>query len=133
VAQAQTQARSRILRAFVGRGLIEGLKAKEMLAYRHNGFSVDVGVCTQAQDRAGLERLLRYCAGPPFSLQRLRKQGAELVYQCPKPQSDGKQADLVLTQMELIECTAALVPAPRTQRHRYYGVLAPNSALRAAV
>jgi len=28
---------------------------------------------------------------------------------------------------------AALVPPPRTHRHRYFGVLAPNSPLRSAV
>ncbi len=56
-----------------------------------------------------------------------------MVYRCPKPQRDGKQADLVLTPLELIERIAALVPPPRTHRHRYYGVLAPNSPLRAAV
>ncbi|MEY4507344.1 MAG: hypothetical protein RL297_1922 [Pseudomonadota bacterium] len=28
----------------------------------HSGFSVDTSVCFAAQDRAGLERLLRYCA-----------------------------------------------------------------------
>ncbi|MEY4507341.1 MAG: hypothetical protein RL297_1919 [Pseudomonadota bacterium] len=54
--------RRRILRAFVGRGLLEGFEAKAMQAYRHSGFSVDTSVCIAAQDRAGLERLLRYCA-----------------------------------------------------------------------
>ncbi|MDP1346729.1 transposase, partial [Klebsiella pneumoniae] len=34
---------------------------------------------------------------------------------------------------ELIDRIAALVPPPRTHRHRYFGVLAPNSPLRAAV
>ena len=43
VAQVQAAARTRILRAFVGRGLIESLDAKEMLAYQHSGFSVDAG------------------------------------------------------------------------------------------
>ena len=43
--------------AFAGRGLIERLEAKEMLAHQHSGFSVDAGVCIKAQDRAGLERL----------------------------------------------------------------------------
>jgi len=33
----------------------------------------------------------------------------------------------------LIERIAGLVPPPRTHRHRYLGVLAPNSPLRAAV
>ncbi len=37
------------------------------------------------------------------------------------------------TPLELIERIAQLVPPPRTHRHRYYGVLAPNSPLRAAV
>lgn len=41
--------------------------------------------------------------------------------------------DLVLTPLELIDKIAALVPRPRTHRHRYYGVLAPNAPLRAAV
>jgi hypothetical protein len=62
VAQVQDTLRRRILRAFVGRGLLEGFEAKEMLAYRHSGFSVDTSVCIAAHDRAGLERLLRYCA-----------------------------------------------------------------------
>ena len=51
-----------------------------MLAYQHSGFSVDAGVCIEADDRAALERLLRYCARPPFAMERLRKEGAELVY-----------------------------------------------------
>ena len=95
MARVQTEVRTRILRAFALRGLIERFEAREMLAYRHSGFSVEAGVCIQAQDRAGLDRLLRYCARPPFALDRLRQRGAELVYHCPKPQSGGKQADLV--------------------------------------
>ena len=67
------------------------------------------------------------------ALERLRQRGAELVYHCPKPQSGGKRADLVLTPLELIERIAAPVPPPRTHRHRYYWVLAPNSPLRAVV
>ena len=31
-----------------------------------------------------------------------------------------------LTPLELIDRIAALVPPPRTHRHRYFGVLAPN-------
>jgi len=38
-----------------------------------------------------------------------------------------------LTPLELNNRIAQLVPPPRTHRHRYYGVLAPNSPLRAAV
>ncbi len=35
--------------------------------------------------------------------------------------------------MGRVDRIAALVPPPRTHRHRYFGVLAPNSPLRAAV
>jgi urease accessory protein UreH len=34
------------------------------------GFSVDGSVRIEAADRAGRERLLRYCARPPFALAR---------------------------------------------------------------
>ena len=75
VAQVQADLRRRILRAFVGRGLIDSVDAKEMLAYQHSGFSVNASVCIEAHDRAALERLLRYCARPPFAMDRLRKEG----------------------------------------------------------
>ena len=39
----------------------------------------------------------------------------------------------MLTPLELIDKIAALIPPPRAHRHRYYGVLAPNSPMRAAV
>jgi len=143
VAQVQATLRKRILRAFVGRSLLEGFEAKEMLAYRHSGFSVDTSVCIAAQDRAGLERLLRYCARPPFAMERLRKAGHELVYRCAKQRSEpgsqthnqrgAKVDEIILTPLELMDRIAALVPPPRTHRHRYFGVLAPNSPLRPAV
>ena len=44
VAQVQTDLRRCILRAFVGRGLLESCDAKEMLAYQHSGFSVNANV-----------------------------------------------------------------------------------------
>ncbi len=140
VAPVQTTLQKRILRAFVARGVLESCDANEMLGYKHSGFSVDAGVCIEAHDRAALERLLRYCARPPFSMDRPRKEGNKLVYRCAKQRSEptsdkrGAKADeLHLTPLELIERIAALVPPPRTHRHRYFGVLAPNSPLRAAV
>ena len=87
----------------------------------------------EGHDRAGLERLLRYCARPPFALERLEQFGNdELVYRFPKPQPDGR-TELRLTPLELIDRLAALIPPPRLHRHRYHGVLAPNAPLRAQV
>ena len=69
-------------------------------------------------------------------MERLRKEGSKLVYRCGKqrsePTSDKRGAkvdELHLTPLELIDRIAALVPPPRTHRHRYFGVLAPNSPL----
>jgi len=143
VTQAQASLRRRILCAFVGRGLLGSFEAQEMLGYKHSAFSVDTSVCIAAHDRAGPERLLRYCARPPFAMERLRKAGRELVYRCAKQHSEpgsklhhkrgAKVDELTLTPLELIDRIAKLVPPPRTHRHRYFGVLAPNSPLRQAV
>jgi len=97
------------------------------------GFSVDASVRIEANDRAGLERLLRYCARPPFALERLEAIDAHrLIYRLPKPRPDGS-TELLLSPLELIQRLAALIPPPRGHRHRYHGVLAPNATLRAAV
>ena len=87
----------------------------------------------KANDRQGLERLLRYCARPAFAQERLRQIDAEhLVYESPKPGPGGRVSQ-ILTPLELMDRLAALIPPPRRHRHRYYGVLAPNSPLRSAV
>lgn len=64
--------------------------------------------------------------------------GTALVCRCAKQRSEptsdkrGAKADeLTFTPLELIDRIAALVPPPRMHRHRYFGVLAPNSPLRA--
>ncbi len=61
----------------------------------------------------------------------LRK-GEQLSYRLPKPLPNGGQV-LHLTPLELLEKLSKLIPPPRQHRHRYYGVLAPNSPLRKAV
>jgi len=55
-----------------------------------------------------------------------------LVYHLLKP-GPGGRTDLTLTPLELIDRLAALIPPPRLHRHRYNGVLAPNTPLRAAL
>ena len=101
----------------MGRGLLESFGAKKMLGYQHSGFSVDAGVSIGAADRASLESLLRHCARPAFSMERLRRAGSELVYRCARQYSElssdkrGTKADeLNLTPLELIDRIAALVP-----------------------
>jgi hypothetical protein len=83
--------------------LLEPEVAEEMVAWDHSGgFSLDAGVRIEAEDRPGLERLLRYCARPVFALERLRQIDPEhLVYESLKP-GPGGSVSLLLTQLELI-------------------------------
>jgi Putative transposase len=77
----------------------------------------------EAANRAGRERLLRYCARPPFALDRLRELDPKrLLYESMKP-GPGGNGPLLLTPLELLDRLAALVPPSRMHRHRYFGVL----------
>jgi len=62
-----------------------------MAEWEHGGgFSVDVSVRIAAADRAGRERLLRYCARPPLTLDRLHELDPEhLLYDSAKPRPGG--------------------------------------------
>jgi hypothetical protein len=71
----------------------------------------------EGQDRAGLERLLRYRARPPLALERLEQlRDDQLIYRLPKPQADGA-TQLALTPFQLIDRLAALIPPARVHRH----------------
>ena len=132
----------RVLRWFVRRGLLDPSAAADMRTWRGTGgFSVDGSVRIEGEDRAGLERLVRYCARGPLALERLHAPAdlealtspeARLVYRLPEPDMHGRQ-ELRLTPLELLERLARLVPPPRIHRHRYHGVLAPNARLRSTV
>jgi hypothetical protein len=130
------------LRAFKRRGLLEEDAAADMLGWQASGgFSVDASVRVEGDDRAGLGRLVRYCARGPLALERLHALGgqealvspdARLIYRLPEPDLQGRTA-LLLSPLELLERLARLIPPPRIHRHRYHGLLAPHARLRAAV
>jgi hypothetical protein len=68
VAQVQADLRRRILRAFVGRGLLESCDTKEMLGYQHSGFSVDSGVLIEGFYRINRpSQGWRYAGGLKFN------------------------------------------------------------------
>jgi hypothetical protein len=132
LAALQQQVRARVLRWFARAGHLDPADAQDMAGWHHGGgFSLDASIRIEGPDRSGLERLLRYCARPPFALERLEQVGDnQLVYRFPKPQPDGS-TQLRLTPLELIERLATLIPPPRLHRHHDHGVLAPNAPLRA--
>jgi hypothetical protein len=96
------------------------------------GFDLHAGVVVSAADREGSERLLRYCARPPLSLERLRSlPDGRVAYALRKPW--GKQTHRVMTPLQFLARLVALVPPPRHPLIRFHGVFAPRSCLRARV
>jgi hypothetical protein len=107
-----------------------------MLGWDHGGgFSLDANVRIESHDRAGLERLIRYCARPPFALERLHLVGGrsdQVLYILPGPDPAGRTA-LRLSALEFLDRLATILPPPRIHRHRYHGVFAPNAPMRSLV
>ena len=139
IAQVESVLQRRVLRYFRRHGLVDELDAAGMLTWQGSGgFSVDASVRIEGEDRAGIERLVRYCARPPFALERLHalesapalaSPESRLLYRFPKPDIHGR-TELLLTPLELLDALSKFVPPPRVHRHRYHGVLAPNARLR---
>ena len=117
----QHTVRKRVLRHFRRHGLLEPHEVEDMLGWDHaGGFSLDGSVRIEATDRDGLERLIRYCARPPFALERLRLvdgRSDQILYLLPGPDPAGRTA-LRLSALEFLDRLATILPLPRIHRHR---------------
>ena len=139
--------------------LLDAAAADDMLAWQNTGFSVDASVRITLVDRdvpsyfRSLEHLLRYCARPPFALERLSVtrdasgHASKVRYVLPRHKAanrvgrrrgrkstrPGASGVVELTPFEFLNRLTDLVPPPRKHRHRYHGVFAPNHKLRRAV
>lgn len=151
--------RRRVIRWFRHARLLDASAAADMLAWENSGFSIDASVRIALIDRdvpsyfQSLEHLLRYCAHPPFALERLSvtrgKAGraTKVRYVLPRHKAanwvgpgrlrkstrPGANGVVELSPFEFLDRLADLVPPPRKHRHRYHGVFAPNHKLRRAV
>ncbi len=130
----QVKMRHRGLRWLRRHGHMDSVAVHTLDAPDHaGGWSVNASVTIPGWDRHGLERLVRYCARPPLSQERLgRVDDQMLVYSLRKATVDGR-TELYLTPLELLDRLARLITPPRIHKHRYCGVLAPNARLRRAV
>jgi len=80
-----------------------------------------------------LERLCRYISRPALSEQRLSlTDSGKVRYQLKTPYQDGT-THVFFTPLDFIGKLAALVPVPRLNLTRFYGVFAPNAKVRAEV
>jgi len=107
--------------------------AKSPWAAEVRGFNVHAGAVVKSGDRDGLERLCRYGARPPFSLERLSLLAdGRVAYLLRKRRKNGA-THLVMTPVQCIARIASLLPPPRFPLLRFAGVLASRSSWRRAV
>jgi hypothetical protein len=107
---------------------------KPALALERDGFNVHAGVRIEAGVDLGRERLARYGARPPLSLERLRRlPGGRVAYRLKYVDRGRRGKHRVMTGIEFMARLAAIIAPPRYPLVRFAGVLAPRSAWRREV
>jgi hypothetical protein len=92
-----------------------------------------INVSLPAHRRRKLENLCRYMLRPPLAVERLeRLSSGRLAYRMKTPWRDGT-THVVMSDGELVEKLAALVPAPRFHLVRYFGILASAAKQRPSI
>lgn len=98
-----------------------------------SGYSLHAGVVIAKGDREARERLFRYCARAPLSLDRLRVTDEGQVIYRVRNAHQRSRTHRVMTPVDFLARLAALIPPPRHPLVRYHGVLAPHSSWRASI
>ena len=109
----------------------ESAPDKPAVAVDRAGFNLHAGTRIEAGDDIGRERLCRYGARPPLSLERLRRLpgGRGVVYRL-KYVTRGRGKYRVMTGLEFMARLASILAPPRYPLTRYAGVLGPRSSWR---
>jgi hypothetical protein len=94
-----------------------------------SGFNIHCGVHVAKDNDVGREKLIRYCARPPLSLERIEiLRDGNIAYRVKYPRN-GK-THRVMTPVEFLARVAGILPPPRYPLTRYYGIFAANHPLR---
>ena len=97
------------------------------------GFSVHARSAVRQGDRAGRERLLKYCLRPPFAERQLSEtEDGRIAFELNTARTGGR-THLVLEPLRFLRRVAWLIPPPKQHQTRYAGVLAPAAKLRPEV
>src|ERR1019366_3934383 len=111
----------------------ERATGKPAVVVERDGFNLHAGVRVERGDDMGRERLVRYGARPPLSLERLRRlPGGRVAYRL-KYVTRGRGKFRVMTGLEFMARLAAIIAPPRYPLVRYAGVLGPRSAWRKSI
>ncbi len=132
ITDTQESIQKRVLRYFCNRKFFGKDELEKMFTYENSGFSLDASVKIPSFDTETLERLIRYCARPPFNSENIRVHSSLINYRFPKPSHDGRLF-MTLDPLDFLERISHFIPYPRRHRRHYHGVLAPSSPLRKQV
>lgn len=94
------------------------------------GFSIHAGVTVHAADKDGRERLIRYCARPALSMERMSETRDGLIAYRLRHAQKGKATHRVMQPVDFLARIAAVTTPPRHPLIRYFGVYGPHSSLR---
>jgi hypothetical protein len=98
-----------------------------------SGFSLEARVFAHENEPAKLERICRYVARPAISEERLSLTSTgKIRYELKTPYHDGT-THVFFEPLDFMAKLAALVPPPRLNLVRFFGVFAPNACVRAEV
>lgn len=125
-AEVLTEAfRRGVLKLFVEKELLDPETAAGMLAWPHSGFSVHDGVWLDQDDAAAHERLARYCARCPVSLERLAYDAEAGTVTLASDKAEGPTAGRhSFEAAEFIALLVAQIPDKGQVLQRYYGYYA---------
>jgi hypothetical protein len=114
-----------VLKLFVEKDLFDPETAAGMLAWQHSGFSVHDGVWLDQDDAAAHERLARYCARCPVSLERLEYDAEAGTVTYTSDKAEGPTAGRhSFDAAEFIALLVAQIPDKGQVLQRYYGYYA---------
>jgi len=111
----------------------ECVVTKRRLSANLDGLDLHAALTLGADQRQARERLLRYCARPPLSDERLTElPDGHYLLKLKTPWRNGTTHHK-LQPLELMERLAAQIPEPNSRLVLYTGCLAPNAKLRPLV
>lgn len=97
-----------------------------------DGFDLECAARVGRDQDERRERLVRYCARPPLSLERLEVlPDGRIAYRLKAPRKG--RTHRVMSPVEFLARFSAIVPPPRYPLVRYHGALGPRSRWRALV
>jgi len=107
----------------------DGFNASDPIA-SYAGFNLHAGLKVGSKQRDKLERLCRYLCRPPLAHARLTlTEEDKVAYRLKVPFRNGV-THVIFEPEDFITKLSALIPPPRANLTRYFGVFAPASRLR---